>query len=120
MPLLATFTVRCGADVQPGKALLGRCNGTMDGRGLGLRAVLSWDDGVTWDFERDRFIISDKTGTDQWSGGGYGNTIQLADGALISVHSWRARVDEQGNQQTHVEAVRWALPDFSRPLKSRE
>ena len=64
--------------------------------------------GETWNFKTDRIIISDKTHTDQWSGGGYGNTIEVVNNGkrhLVSVYSWR---DSQ--QDTRVEAVRWALP----------
>ena len=37
--------------------------------------------------------------------GGFGNTLQLGDGNLISCYSYRG-VDNQ----THVEVVRWSLP----------
>ena len=79
-----------------------RSNST-DGHGLGLRAILSNDDGQTWDFGQDRIVISDANyGA---SGGGFGNTIQLAEGDLVSVYSYRG---EDG--KTHIEAVRWTLP----------
>ncbi len=74
-----------------------------DGYGLGLRAILSDDDGETWDFTQDRLVISYVN--EGWSGGGFGNTVQLKDGALVSVYSFRGT-----DKQTHVEAVRWALP----------
>ena len=86
--LLLTFTVR---------------SSSTDGYALGLRAIVSHDDGESWDFERDRLVISYVN--EGASGGGYGNTIQLDDGALLSVYSFR------GNDgATHVEAVRWKLP----------
>jgi BNR repeat-like domain len=87
--LLLTFTVRShSTDVYP----------------LGLRAILSGDDGRTWDFEHDRLIVSYVNyGA---SGGGFGNTIQLDGGTLVSVYSYR---DEAG--ETRVEAVRWHAPD---------
>ena len=86
--LLLTFTVR---------------SNSTDGHGLGLRAIISSDDGETWDFRHDRLVLSDiNHGA---SGGGFGNTIQLKDGTLVSVYSYR---DEEG--MTHVEALRWALP----------
>ncbi|MBI3864430.1 MAG: exo-alpha-sialidase [Planctomycetia bacterium] len=86
--LLLTFTVRSNAT---------------DGQALGLRAIISPDDGVTWDFEHDRIILSDRN--QGASGGGFGNTVQLADGAFISCYSYRGPDDK-----THVEAVRWSLP----------
>ena len=70
--LMLTFTVR---------------SGSTDGFPLGLRAILSEDDGDTWDFRRDRLVISyENTGS---SGGGFGNTVQTPDGSLVSVYSYR-------------------------------
>ena len=86
--LLLTFTVR---------------SNSTDDHGLGLRAILSGDEGRTWDFQHDRIVISDVN--HGASGGGFGNTIQLPDGALVSVYSYRGT-----DNQTHVEAVRWQLP----------
>ena len=85
---LLTFTVR---------------SNSTDGHGLGLRAILNNDDGHTWDFGQDRIVISDLN--HGASGGGFGNTIQLAEGGLVSVYSYRG---EDG--MTHIEAVRWTLP----------
>lgn len=86
--LLLTFTVR---------------SNSKDGYPLGLRAIISPDDGETWDFEHDRIVISDRN--QGASGGGFGNTIQLADESLISVSSYR-----RGDNKTQVEAVAWRLP----------
>jgi hypothetical protein len=87
--LLLTFTVR---------------SNPTDGHGLGLRAILSSDEGRTWDFAHDRVVISDvNQGT---SGGGFGNTVQLPDGTLVSVYSYRGT-----DTKTHVETVRWELPE---------
>jgi len=86
--LLLTFTVR---------------SNPTDGYPLGMRAIVSDDDGETWDFTRDRLIISYVNyGA---SGGTYGNTIQLEDGSLVSVYSYRGK-----DGATHVEAVRWDIP----------
>ena len=86
--LLLTFTVR---------------SNTSDGHALGLRAIISYDDGDTWDFHHDRLVIdAQNIGA---SGGGFGNTVQLDDGTLVSCYSYRG---EDG--ATHVEAVRWRLP----------
>jgi hypothetical protein len=86
--LLLTFTVRSNA---------------IDGYPLGLRAIISRDDGESWDFAHDRIVISDRNRGA--SGGGFGNTIELQDGTLMSVYSYRGEDDK-----THVEAVRWTLP----------
>jgi hypothetical protein len=71
---------------------------------LGLRAVLSYDDGETWDFSSDRIIIEGKTPWGMPSGGGFGNTVQLEDGKLVSCYSYRGT-----DEQTYVETVRWSL-----------
>jgi hypothetical protein len=86
--VLLTFTVR---------------SNSTDGHSLGLRAILSSDEGRTWDFTRDRILIGDVNHGS--SGGGFGNTIELPDGTLCSVHSYRGT-----DNTTHVEAVRWAIP----------
>jgi hypothetical protein len=86
--LLLTFTVR---------------SNPTDGYPLGLRAVFSQNDGETWNFGHDRLIISYVN--EGASGGGFGNTIQLADEMLVSVYSYRGK-----DGKTHVEAVRWSVP----------
>ena len=70
-----------------------------DGAALGLRAALSSDaDGTVWDLETDRIAFQSNAGdpalvgwprwyAPQSCGCGYGNTIQLDDGALITVYS---------------------------------
>ena len=86
--LMLTFTVR---------------SGTSDGSPLGVRAILSEDDGDTWDFRHDRLVISyENTGA---SGGGFGNTVQNPDGSLVSVYSYR-----KPDGKTYIEAVRWLPP----------
>lgn len=86
--LLLTFTVR---------------SKPKDGYPLGLRAILSYDDGDTWEFKRDRLVIEYQNQGP--SGGSFGNTVQLADGTLVSCYSYR-----KADNKTHVEAVRWRLP----------
>jgi hypothetical protein len=87
--LLLTFTMR---------------SNSTDGHGLGLRAILSQDQGRSWDFRHDRMVISDEN--HGASGGGFGNTVQLSDGTLVSVYSYRGR-----DGRTYVEAARWRLPE---------
>jgi len=91
--LLLTFTVR---------------SSSTDGHALGLRAIISDDDGDTWNFNRDRLVIHDQNvGA---SGGGFGNTVQTNNGTLISCYSYRGH-----DNKTHVEAVRWRLPKKGDP-----
>ena len=72
---------------------------------IGLQAVLSYDEGRTWDFNSDRIIIEGKTPWGITSGGGFGNTVQLEDETLISCYSYRKE-----DNQTYLEVVRWRLP----------
>ena len=129
--LLLTFTVRCGVDVLPphlgkpsmcpsgsGPRKIAKkglcyydCNHTADGHGLGLRAVLSTDKGLSWDFENDRLVIGEQQPltSPQPSGGGFGNTVEMADGHLLSVFSYKKSVP-QDFRPTFIQAVRWRLP----------
>lgn len=76
----------------------------VDGYPPGLRAVLSHDDGESWDFTHDRLIISY---VNEGAGGsGFGNTVQLADDTLITVYSYRGK-----DAKSHVEIVHWSLSD---------
>ncbi|MFH0964265.1 MAG: sialidase family protein [Planctomycetota bacterium] len=72
---------------------------------IGLRAALSYDDGETWDLKNDVFIIEGKTPWMKTSGGGFGNTVELADRTLVSAYTYRGEDD-----RTHLEVVRWRLP----------
>lgn len=74
---------------------------------LGLHAVLGREtaDSFAFDFDHDRFVLDAKTPRDKPSGGGFGRTVQLADGALVSSLSWRGEDNE-----TRLEVVRWQLP----------
>ena len=73
---------------------------------LGLRAVLGReeDDGFHFDFDHDRLMIDIKTPPGKLSGGGFVPTVQLDDGALVSVYSYRYE------SAIRAEAVRWRLP----------
>ncbi len=74
---------------------------------LGVQAVLGVEtaDGFRFDFAHDRLVLDEKTPPEQDSGGGFGPTVQLDDGALVTAYSYR---DAQG--RTHLEVVRWRLP----------
>lgn len=86
--LLLTFTVR---DLKPP---------------LGVRALVGaeTDDGFDFDFDHDRMMLDMKTGS-RPQGGGFGPTVQLEDGTLVTSYSYRG---EDG--KTHLEVVRWKLP----------
>ena len=86
--ILLTFTVR---------------SNPTDGYPLGMRAIISHDEGRTWDFRHDRMVIS--LVNYKHSGGSFGNTVRLDDGTLVSVYSYRGK-----DEKTHIEAVRWRLP----------
>ncbi|MFH0963735.1 MAG: sialidase family protein [Planctomycetota bacterium] len=72
---------------------------------LGLRAILSCDDGETWDFHCDQIVIEGFTPWGAPSGGGFGNTVQLHDGTLVSCYSYMGP-----DENVHVEVARWRLP----------
>ncbi len=88
--LLLTFTVRA---VRPP---------------LGVQAVLGRErhDGFEFDFDHDRLVLDARTPPNKPSGGGFGNTVPIADGAFVTSYSYRGADD-----QTHVEVVRWKLPE---------
>jgi len=75
------------------------------GDGLGVHGLLNYDDGETWDFQHDIIWIDDQSPPGEPSGGGFGNSLQLNDGALLTPYSYR---DASGN--IDVEVVRWSLP----------
>lgn len=87
--LLLTFTVR---DLKPP---------------LGVRALLGQetDDGFEFDFSRDRIMLDTRTPVGKYQGGGFGPTVQLDDGTLVTSYSYRGEDDK-----THLEVVRWQLP----------
>lgn len=74
---------------------------------FGVRALLGTEqeDGFAFDFARDRFVIDGKTPKDQPQGGGFGPTVQLSDGTLVTSCSYR-----WADGKTHVEVVRWRAP----------
>jgi hypothetical protein len=86
--LLLTFTVR---DLVPP---------------LGVRATpgVETNDGFVFDLAHDRLMLDTKTGSRE-QGGGFGPTVQLEDGTLVTAYSYRGKDD-----QTQLEVVRWRLP----------
>lgn len=77
-------------------------------RPLGLRAVLGEEtgDGFHFDLQHDRFLLDTQTAPGVSSGGGFGCTVQLDDGTLVSSYSWR-----DAEHVTHMEVLRWKLPE---------
>ena len=81
--LLLTFTVR---DLHPP---------------IGVRAIpgVETDDGFAFDFAHDRLMLDTQTG-DRYQGGGFGPTVQLDDGTLVTSCSYRGDDDK-----THIEVI---------------
>ena len=84
---------------------------------LGVHAVLGEEtpDGFSFDFASDRMVIDSKTPLDQISGGGFGPTVQIDDGTLITAYSYRGsselmQLDSFIVQKQQLEVVRWHLP----------
>ena len=76
-------------------------------RPLGVRAVFGHetDDGFELDLSRDRVMLDTQTAPNVYSGGGFGRTVQLHDGTLVTSYSWR-----DAQYVLHSEVVRWPLP----------
>jgi len=62
------------------------------------------DDGFQFDFAKDRLLLDTRTPIGKSQGGGFGPTVQLADGTLVTSYSYRGADDK-----THLEVVRWKL-----------
>ena len=102
--LLMTFTLR--AAVPPNE------------RPLGVRCVLGreTDDGFEFDFRHDRIMLDTKTPDDSISGGGFGPTVQLDDGTLVTAYSYAGPGGWRG-QDFRIELVRWRCPPAGRSVK---
>ena len=74
----------------------------------GVRAVLGREvpEGFQFDFRNDRIILDSKNPIGMLSGGGFGPTVQLEDGTLVTSYSYRTP-----DEKTHLEIVRWRLPE---------
>ncbi|MBI5630428.1 MAG: hypothetical protein HY921_06040 [Elusimicrobia bacterium] len=73
---------------------------------LGVRAVLGeeTENGLSFDFGRDRLILDAKTPLDRSSGGGFGPTVKLDDGTLLTAYSYAGPAGK-----IHLETMRWRL-----------
>ena len=86
--LLLTHTVRAGMDQ------------------LGVRAVLGEElpDSFRFDLSNDIIMVETKTPMNQVSGGGFGPTVQMDDGTLVTDYSYRTG---KTNSDLYAEVVRW-------------
>jgi len=76
---------------------------------LGVRAVLGWEtnDGLQFDFDHDQIMIDTKTPVGVASGGGFGPTVRIDDGTLVTSYTYRA-----ADNRKHAEVVRWRMPEL--------
>ena len=76
---------------------------------LGIRAVLGREtkDGFEFDLQHDQIMIDTKTPDGVASGGGFGPTVRLDDGILVTSYTYRA-----ADNHKHTEVVRWRLPEI--------
>ena len=77
---------------------------------LGVRALVGSEtaDGFEFDFAHDRLMLDTRTPIGKAQGGGFGPTVQLKDGTLVTSYSYRGKDD-----RTHLEVVRWKAPAAS-------
>ncbi len=99
--------------LQDGRLLLTFTQRAKD-RPLGLRAVVGTehDDGIDFDLTSDVIVIEEHTPDHKDSGGGFGRTVQLDDGTLVSSYSYKKDSDEWAGNYSglHLEIARWRLP----------
>lgn len=67
----------------------------------GIRAVISNDEGLTWDTAHPITLRNDGAGYDL----GYPNSVQLADGTIFTIYYF---TDDE--QVTHIAGTRWRVP----------
>jgi hypothetical protein len=93
--------------LRDGRLLLTFTNRNIDRRPLGVHAVLGTEhrDGFAFDLEHDRLLLDWKTPDDKTTGGGFGPTVQLKNGILVTAYSYRG-----ADNKTYLEIVRWRAP----------
>ena len=76
---------------------------------LGVRGALGREsaDGFQFDLTRDQIMLDTKTPVGMASGGGFGPTILLADGTLVTSYTYR-----DANRRKHAEVVLWKMPPW--------
>ena len=67
--------------------------------------LISVRTGFEFDLGRDRIMLDTRTRIGKSQGGGFGPTVQLDDGTLVTSYSYRGDDDN-----THLEVVRWKAP----------
>ena len=74
---------------------------------LGVQAVLGTATSTSYalNFKSDVLLLDEQTPPNETSGGGFGNTVRLADRTLVTAYSYRG-----SDSNTHVEVIRWNLP----------
>jgi hypothetical protein len=74
---------------------------------LGVQAVLGTTTSTSYElnFNSDILLLDEETPANESSGGGFGNTVQAADGTLVTAYSYRG-----SDGDTHVQVVRWYFP----------
>jgi hypothetical protein len=85
---------------------------------LGVRAVLGTEgkDGLEFNFDHDVIMIDSRTPIGRRSGGGFGPTIQLDDGTLVTSYSYWPPDDKRKPCEysppyiAQCEVARWRLP----------
>jgi BNR repeat-like domain len=91
----------------------GRMLFTFSARGarppLGLQAVLGVEQasGFSLNFATDRLLLDEVAPAGDGHGGGFGNTVRLPGGQLVTAYSYRG-----ASTVTHAEVVRWVLPYY--------
>ena len=67
-------------------------------------------EGFEFDFQHDRIMLDTKTPIGQMSGGGFGPTVQLNDGTLVTCYSYAGTGKWGDDDYSCTEVVRWRLP----------
>ena len=113
--VLNTFTQRCNCVGPHPTSVACGGNAQGDGYGTGLRALVSTDEGASFNFSRDYLVLSAQDDnnnpfisgkTAQGCMCGYGGSIQVADGSLLTPYCYTNVTTEM----SWVGVVRWRLP----------
>ena len=77
---------------------------------LGVRAIIrtETDDGFEFDFAHDRIMLDTKTPVGTPQGGGFGLTVQLDDGKLVTSYSLVAA--HRANRRDRLQRIRLGTP----------
>lgn len=78
---------------------------------LGIFAVISDDRGRTWDTDHPVYLAGSWPDFFGWP-----TSVELADGSILTAHAVRPYVERDRIDDSVAHAVRWRLPDDTRPL----